>query len=76
MNGILVLPFMCREDEYFVARITWELFHYTLVGMSTELYVASELKACEGYCTKNTIVSSRTLHDKQDGEFNGIKRMD
>jgi asparagine synthase (glutamine-hydrolysing) len=53
MNGILVLPFMMsRKMNTSLQGITWGLFHYTSVGMSTVRFMLPELKALEGYCTK------------------------
>jgi asparagine synthase (glutamine-hydrolysing) len=64
MNGIFGFAiYDVDKDEYFIARDHMGLFHYTLVGINMELYVASELKALEGYCTKNSTVS-RTLSDE------------
>jgi asparagine synthase (glutamine-hydrolysing) len=51
MNGILGFTiYDVDKDEYFVARDHMELFHYTLVGINTELLCGFRLKAL--VCTK------------------------
>jgi asparagine synthase (glutamine-hydrolysing) len=53
MNGIFGFAiYDVEKTSILLPVITWGLFHYTLVGINMELYVASELKALEGYCTK------------------------
>jgi hypothetical protein len=37
MNGIFGFAIYDDKDEYFVAVTIWELFHYILVGINTEL---------------------------------------
>jgi asparagine synthase (glutamine-hydrolysing) len=41
-----------EKDEYFVAVITWVLFHYTLVGINMELLCGFRIESIGGYCTK------------------------
>jgi asparagine synthase (glutamine-hydrolysing) len=60
-----------EKDEYFIARDHMGIIPL-YIGWDEHgtFYVASELKALEGYCTKNTIVSSWTFYDRvTDGEF-------
>jgi asparagine synthase (glutamine-hydrolysing) len=64
MNGIFGFAiYDVDKDEYFVAVTIW---NYSIIygwDQHGTFYVASELKALEGYCT-NTTVSSWTLYDK------------
>jgi asparagine synthase (glutamine-hydrolysing) len=51
MNGIFGFAiYDVDKDEYFVA--IWEIIPLYWLGSTRNLYVASELKALEGYCTK------------------------
>jgi hypothetical protein len=63
MNGIFGLLYLMLIKMNILLLVIWGLFHYTLVGINMELYVASELKALEGY-VQNSTVSSRTLYDE------------
>jgi asparagine synthase (glutamine-hydrolysing) len=71
MNGIFGFAiYDVDKDEYFVAQTIWELFHYILVGINTELLcMASELKALEGYCTKIQLFPPGHYMTSKDGEF-------
>jgi asparagine synthetase B (glutamine-hydrolysing) len=63
MNGIFGFAiYDVDKDEYFVAIMGIIPLYW--LGSTWNFYVASELKALEGYCTK-IIVSSWTLYDKQ-----------
>jgi asparagine synthase (glutamine-hydrolysing) len=60
-----------EKDEYFVAVITWVLFHYTLVGINME-HVASE--SIGRLLHKNSIVSSGHYMTSKDGNlYNGTR---
>jgi hypothetical protein len=69
MNGIFGLLFtMLIKMNILLLVIIWGLFHYTLVGINMELLCSFRMKALEGYCTKNSTVSSGHYMSK-DGEF-------
>jgi hypothetical protein len=64
MNGIFGFAiYDVDKDEYFVAVTIWELFHYILVGINTELLCGFR-KLDRRILYKNTTVSSWTLYDK------------
>jgi asparagine synthase (glutamine-hydrolysing) len=54
MNGIFGFAiYDVDKDEYFVAVTIWNYSIIYWLGSTRNFYVASELKALEGYCTKN-----------------------
>jgi asparagine synthetase B (glutamine-hydrolysing) len=76
-NFFLALPFMMsRKMNTSLQGITWELFHYTSVwDEHGTFYVASELKALEGYCTKIQLFPpGHYMTVKMANLYNGIKR--
>jgi hypothetical protein len=63
------------KDEYFVAVTIWELFHYILVGINTELLCGFRTESIR-ILYKNTTVSPGHYMTKMVSLYNGTKRMD
>jgi asparagine synthetase B (glutamine-hydrolysing) len=60
------------KDEYFVAR---DHGYYSIIqlGSTRNFYVASELKALEGYCTKIQLLQDIIWQVKMENLYNGTK---
>jgi asparagine synthase (glutamine-hydrolysing) len=70
MNGILVLHLWCRERWIFCcsgSHGNYSIVHW--LGWARNFYVASELKALEGYCTKIQLFPPGHYMTSKDGEF-------
>jgi asparagine synthase (glutamine-hydrolysing) len=64
-------------ESYFIAVITWVLFHYTLVGINMELLCGFRIESIEGYCTKIQLFPPGHYMTSKDGEFvQWYKRVD
>ena len=75
MNGIFGFAiYDVEKDEYFIARDHMGIIPlYIGWDQNGTFYVASELKALEGYCTKIELFPPGHYMSSKDGEFEAVK---
>jgi hypothetical protein len=71
----LALLFMTIKMNILLHVIIWGI-NSLCIGWDMELYVASELKHLEGYCTKIQLFPGHYLTSKMVNLYNGTKETD